>query len=148
MPHLQESSYDLRRRAKVGKICARTQGFKSSFHPNCLSEWEKLDPEIKLSSSVNIVKRKLMSIIRPPPKSVYRIHDPKGLSILTQLRLGLHKLNFHKFTHNFRDGLNPLCITNDVVEDTEHYFLLCRTYDADRLDLLNSVASWFDKSFK
>ena len=28
---------------------------------------------------------------------------------------------------------------HDGVEDTEHYFLLCCTYDADRLDLLNSV---------
>ena len=122
IPNLQESSYDLRRRATVGQICARTQGFKSSFYPNCLSEWEKLDPEIRLSSSVNIFKRKLTSIIRPPPKLVYRIHDPKGLSILMQLCVGLSKLNFHRFKHNCRDT-----------------FLLCRTYDADRLDLLRSV---------
>ena len=80
-----------------------------------------------------------MSIIRPPPKLVYHIQHPKGLSILTQLRVGLSKLNFHKFKHNFRDTLNPLCPTNDGVEYTEHYFLLCCTYDADRLDLLNSV---------
>ena len=46
---------------------------------------------------------------------------------------------FHKFKHNFRDTLNPLCPTNDGVENTEHYFLLCHTYAADRLDLLNSV---------
>ena len=65
--------------------------------------------------------------------------DPEGLSILTQLRVGLSKLNFHKFKHNFRDTLNPLCSTIDGVEDTEHYFLLCRTYDANRLDLLSSV---------
>ena len=109
IPHLQESNYDLRTRATVGQICARKQGFKSSFYPNCLSEWEKLDPEIRLASSVNTFKRKLLAIIRPTPKSVYRIHDPKGLSILTQLRVGLSKLNFHKFKHNFRDTLNPLC---------------------------------------
>ena len=139
IPHLQESNYDLRRRATIGQICARTQGFKSSFYPNCLSEWEKLDPEIRLSSSVNVFKKKLLSIIRPPPKLVYRIHDPKGLSILTQLLVGLSKLNFHKFKYNFRDTLNPLCPTNDGVEDTEHYFLLCHTYAAARLDLLNSV---------
>ena len=99
----------------------------------------KLDPEIRPSSSVNVFKKKLLSIIRPPPKLVYRIHDPKGLSILTQLRVGLSKLNFHKFKHNFRDTLNPLCPTNDGVENTEHYFLLCHTYAAYRLDLLNSV---------
>ena len=32
-----------------------------------------------------------------------------------------------------------LCPTNDSVEDTDHYLLLCHTYAADRLDLLNSV---------
>ena len=68
-------------------------------------------------------------MIRPPPKPVYNIYDPKGLSILTQLRVGLSKLSFHKFKHNFDDTLNPLCLSNDGVEDTEHYFLFCHTYD-------------------
>ena len=80
-----------------------------------------------------------MSIIHPPPKLVYRIYDSKDLSNLVQLCAGLGKLNFYKFKQNFRDTLNPLCPTNDVVEDTEHYFLLCHTYDAKRDDLLNSV---------
>ena len=57
IPRLQEFNYDLRRHATVGQICARTQGFKSSSYPNCFSEWEKLGPEIKLSSSVNIFKK-------------------------------------------------------------------------------------------
>ena len=38
IPHLQESNYDLRRRSTVVQICARTQDFKSSFYPNCLSK--------------------------------------------------------------------------------------------------------------
>ena len=70
---------------------------------------------------------------------VYRIHDPKGLSILTQLRVGLSKLNFHKFKCNFRETLNPLCAIKDGAEETEHYFLLCHAYDAFRRDLLSSV---------
>ena len=89
--HLQESNYDFRRHATVGQICERIQGFKSSSYPNCLSELEKLDPEVRLASSVNIFKRKLLSIICPPPKSVYRIHDPKGLSILKD---DLHSSSF------------------------------------------------------
>ena len=35
--------------------------------------------------------------------------------------------------------MNPLFPANDGAEDTEHYFLLCHTYDANRLDLLSSV---------
>ena len=66
-------------------VCQR--GSHQLANPNCLSEWENLDPEIRLFSSVNIFKRKLMSILWPPQKSVYRIHEPKGLFILTQLGL-------------------------------------------------------------
>ena len=135
----KQSDYSLRRRAAVGQIRARTERFKSSFYPNCLSEWEELDPEIKQSCSVNVFKKRLLAIIRPPSKKVYNIHDPKGLSILTQLRVGLSKLNFHKFKHNFSDTLNPLCPIDDGVEDTEHFLLLCHAYDEERLDLLNSV---------
>ena len=84
-------------------------------------------------------RKNCFPIIRPPPKPVYNIHDPNGLSILTQLRVGLSKLHYHKFKHNFNDTLNPLFPINDGVEDTEHYFLLCHNYNVDRCDLLDSV---------
>ena len=68
-------------------------------------------------------------VIRPPPTPVYSIHDLKGLAILTQLRVGLSKLNLHKFRHNFRDTLNPLFPSNDGVEDMAHFLLHCHSYD-------------------
>ena len=139
VPQLQESDYNLRRRAAVGQTRASTERFKSSFYPNCLSEWEELEPEIKQSCSVNVFKKRLLAFIRPPSKKVYNIHDPKGLSILTQLRVGFSKLNFHKFKHNFSDTLSPLCPINDGIEDTEHFLLLYHAHDDDRRDLLNSV---------
>ena len=70
VPQIYKSNYDLRTNATIGQIQTRTEAFKSSFYPNCLSEWERLDPEIRLSSSVNIFKKKLLSIIRPPRKFV------------------------------------------------------------------------------
>ena len=117
----------------------RTKRFQSTFYPDCLSEREKLNPEFRESRSVIIFKKQLLGRIRPPSKSVYGIHGSKRLSILTQLRVGLSKLNFRKFKHNFRDTLNPLCLINDGVEDTEHFLLLCRAYDIHRRDLLDSV---------
>ena len=74
------------------------------------------------------------------PKSVFRIHDPTGLSYRTQLRVGLSKLNFHKFKHNFRGTVNPMCPTNDSIEDTEHFFLLCPR-EVRRRDLLAGVSA-------
>ena len=50
-------------------------------------------------------------------------------------------LNLHKFRHSFRDKLNPLCPSNDGVEDTEHFLLHCHSYDAYKKDLLVCVNS-------
>ena len=60
--------------------------------------------------------------------------------VSTLLRVGLSKLNFDKFRHNFRDTVNPLCPANDGVKGVEHFLLLCHSYKiGPRSDLLNSV---------
>ena len=86
------------------------------------------------------VWHKLLSKIRPPAKSVFGIDNPAGLSYLSQIRVGLSKLNFHKFNHNVRDTVNPMCPTNDGIEDTEHFLLLCPSFDIQRRDLLAGVS--------
>ena len=139
IPPLRQSQYSLRNQDVVGQILARTEKFQSSFYPNCLTEWNNLDPEIRLAPSVAAFKKKPLVIIRPPAKPVFGIHDPIGLSHLTQLRVGLSKLNLHKFQHNFRDTLNPMCPSNDGIEDTEHFLLLCPSFDLQRRDLLAGV---------
>ena len=141
IPPLQQFQYSLRKHDAIGQIRARTDKFKSSFYPHCLSEWNELKPEIRLASSVAVFKQKLLSVIRPPGKPFYGIHDPKGLSYITQLRVGLSKLNYHKFKHNFRDTPNPMCPTNDGIEDTEHFLLLCPCFDVHRRDLLAGIYS-------
>ena len=128
IPPIRDLSYNFRRCNIIGQICARSKSFKSSFYPSCLSEWEKLEPELRLSSSVSMFKKKILAIIRPSPKLVFGVYDPKGISILTQLRVGLSTLNYHKFKHNFRNTLNPLCPVNDGIENTERYFLVCQAY--------------------
>jgi hypothetical protein len=140
IPQLHQSQYSLRNQDVIGRSRARTEKFQCSFYPNCISEWNKLDPEIRLAPSVAVFKTKLLSIIRPPAKSVFGIHDPIGLSYLSQIRVGLSKLNIHKFKHNFRDTVNPMCPTNDGIEDTEHFLLLCPSFDIQRRDLLAGLS--------
>ena len=113
--------------------------FGASFFPNCLSEWNKLDSEIRQLPTLGMFKKKLFSLIRPLPQPVYSIHDPKGLAILTQLRVGLSKLNLHKFKHNYKDTVNLMCSINDGIEDKEHFLLLCHSYDVQRQDLLDTI---------
>ena len=51
----------------------------------------------------------------------------------------MSKLNFHKFKHNFRDAVIPMCPSNDGIEDAEHFLLRCPSFDAQRRDLLAGV---------
>ena len=70
----------------IGQICARSKSFKSSFYPSCLSEWEKLEPEVRLFSSVSMFKKKILAIIRPNPKSVIGVYgDPKQWRIQAKI---------------------------------------------------------------
>ena len=141
IPHIVELPYSLCVGAAIGQIYARTDKYKATFYPNCLAEWEKIDLETRDAPSLGIFKAELNKIIRPAPKQVFGIHDPnfKGLATLTQLRIGLSALNFHKFRHNFKDTLNPMCPINDGVEDTEHFLLHCHSYHLQRNSLLSRV---------
>jgi len=66
-------------------------------------------------------------------------HDSNGLSIVTQLLVGLSKLNFHKSKHNFRETLNSLCVVDNIIDDTQHNLSFCHAYDVYRRVLLNIV---------
>ena len=140
IPLLHRSNYSLRNQDVIGRIGARTEKFQSSFYTYCLAEWNKLDPELRHAPSVVVFKKKLLSIIYPAAKSIFGIYDPVGLSYLTQIRVGLSKLNLHKFLHNFKDTVNPMCPTNDGIEDVEDFLLLCPSFEIQRRNLLAGVS--------
>ena len=50
-----------------------------------------------------------MNYIEPCANSIFDIHNPLEIKLLTSLRLGLTHLHKHKFRHCFQDTLNPLC---------------------------------------
>ena len=70
---------------------------------------------------------------------MFGIFEPNGLSYLTQLSVGLSKMNFHKVKHNLRDIINPMCPASDGIEDTEHFLLFCPSFDAQRRDLFAGI---------
>ena len=130
IPQLHQSHYSLRKRDVVGRVMARTDKFKSSFYPHCLCEWNDIEPEIRLTPSVAVFKKKILSTIHPPPpaNSVFGIHDPIGPSFLTP-----------QIQKHFWDTVNPMCLSNDGIEGAEHFLLLCPSFDAQRRDLLAGV---------
>ena len=78
--------------------------------------------------------------MRPSQNRVYNCHNPKGITLLTRLRVGLSHL-WPKFQHSFQDTLNPICNCGEDIETTSHYLLHCPDCLHERKTLLNTVSS-------
>ena len=94
---------------------------------------------LRNSASYNVFKNNILKFIRPSPNKIFQCHNPKGIKLVTRLRLGLSHLREHKFKHSFQDTLNPLCSCGVDIETTSHYFLHCPLFYAERSTLLNSI---------
>ena len=90
---------------------------------------------------VSIFKKNLLNFIRPSANSIFNIHNPYGIKLLTRLRLGLSHLRDHKFRHCFQDTLNPLCDCGNDTETTTHFFIHCPSFHTPRHTLLNNIRS-------
>ena len=83
--------------------------FQNSFLPFTITEWNKLDTDIKNTDSHAMFRKKLLTLIRPLENDTYEIYDPLGVGLLNRLRLCFSHLREHTFRHNFTYTLNPLC---------------------------------------
>ena len=110
-----------------------------NFFSYSISEWNKLDPDLRNAKSYSTFKKLLLKIGRPCPNHIYKIHDPLGLKLLTRLRLSLSHLNEHRFNHNFDSCINHLCSCSLEVKLAKYFFLHCHHYTNIRKTLLNTV---------
>ena len=115
--------------------------FESSFLLSTIKEWNNLDPHIRKSKRISIFQSNILKFIRPKPNNVCYCHNPKGVRLLTRLRLGLSHFREHKFKYSFPDCLNPLCFCGNENEPSTHYLLRCPTYTNERMTLLNKIES-------
>ena len=113
--------------------------FQNSFSRSVVIEWSKLYQNIRHSENLFIFKKKLLKFIRPSRNSVFRCHNPKGIKLLTRLRVGLSHLREHKFKHGFLDSLNPICSCGQNIETSTHFLLHCSNYSNERLTFLNII---------
>ena len=114
-------SYNTRNSEDVVICHCGTDNFKYSFFPWNILEWNNLDLTLR-KSSYKISRNSLLKMIHPSLNPMYNIRNPLGLRLLTRLRLGLGYLNGHKFNHNFKNCVNPLCTCSLKIESTSHFF--------------------------
>ena len=112
--------------------------FKNLFSPSTISEWNKLDPNLRNSESFLTSKKNILHFVRPTANSVYNYHSPKEIKLITRLRLGLNRLREQKFKHNFQESLSPLCNWGDVIESTNHFLLHCPLFTNERYTILST----------
>ena len=118
----------------ISNIKTRSNFFRNSFFPSTITEWNKLDCDIRNSDSLSLLK-----FVRPIANSVFDLNNPYGLELLTRLRLGLSHLRYHKFRHYFQDCINPICDCGLETETTTHFLLQCPLFQSARQTLLMNI---------
>ena len=115
--------------------------FQNYFFPSAVIEWSKLDLNIRNSECLNFFKKTLLNFIRPSGIIVFNCYNPKGVKLLTKLRLGLSHLRDHKFKHSFQDSLNPICNFGNDIETSAHFLLLCHNFSNEISTFLGIIGS-------
>ena len=93
----------------------------------------------KNSKNAGFLKCNILKFIRSKPNSIFNCHKPKGIRLITRLRLNLSQFCKHKFKHSFQDCLNRLYVCGNDVETSRYFLLQCPTYSNERMTLLNKI---------
>ena len=134
--------YSTRNIHNIPLVNTKHNFFKNSFFLSTIIEWNNLDPHLRKSENFSVFKSNILKFIRPSPNYVYNCHNPRGICLITRLRLGLSHLREHKFKHGFQDMLNPLCSCGNDVESTEHFLLHCPQFVNERRTLLSTLGNF------
>ena len=144
------SRYNTRNTNNIPQSTVKHNFFPNPFFLSAVIEWNKLDLNICNSENLNVFKNSLLKFIRTSGNSVFNCHNPRGVKLLTRLRLGLSHLQEHKFKHGFQDSLNPICSCGNDVETLAHFLLYRPHYSHERSTFLNTTRNInrhiFDKS--
>ena len=125
--------------SQLRTFSSRTESFKHSFFQYCFKEWNKLDNRIRKAESLGKFKSLLLSFMKVKSCSVFSIHDPMGIKLLTRLHLRYTCLNDHEFQHNFRDTVNLMCHYSSEIESTQHFLLHSPFFNDERKKLFESL---------
>ena len=107
--------------------------------PDSIRCWNRIGNALRNSTNFKLFKTRLFTAYRAVPKSIFGIHEPFGIKRIFQLRVCLSPLLEHKMNHNFLDTPSNICMTFNLPENLEHFFLYCRRYTEARQNFLDSI---------
>ena len=86
---------------KIPLFICKHNFFTDSYFPSTVVEWNNLDLKIRNSKTFSAFKKSILQFIWPSLNSIFSCHSPKGIKLITRLRLDLSLLREHKLGHNF-----------------------------------------------
>ena len=113
--------YSTRNSENLPPIKANHRFFKNTFFQSTIIEWNKLDSNIRCSPSYKLSRKRTLEFTRPQSNSIFNVPNSSGLTYLMRLRVGLINLREHKFCHNFRNSLKPICNCGNSIESTKNF---------------------------
>ena len=139
LPRFRRPLYSLIDINTFHDIRCKSDRYLNSFFPDGVNSWNNVISHFKTIPYMDIIKRHILSLVRPEKKSIFGIHEPSGIRILFQLRVGLSTLRYHKKRHNFIDTPSDKCCCNHGPEDINHFFFSCPLYTTCRTTLITNV---------
>ena len=115
--------------------------FINSYFPSTVTEWNNLELKIRNSKTFSASMKSILKFRRPSSNSIFNCHSPKGIKLITRLRLVLSHFCERKFWLNFQDTLNPICSFGNDIKATILYLLHCANYLDERRTLLDNHVS-------
>ena len=132
-------AYAIRNVDNIPCFKIRHNFFKNSFFPSTIIEWNNLDPTLRNSKSFVDFKNDILKLIRPSPSNVFNCNSPKGIRLITRLRVEMSHVREHKFKYNFQDCLNPIFSCGLDIESISHSLLHCPSFNEERYTLLSTL---------
>ena len=133
--------YATRTEGNIPFIMTQYNFFQNSFFPSAILEWNNLDRNLRNSKSISVFKEKCLISYDLSQIFFFEIHNPKGIKLITRLRLGLSHLREHKFKHGFQDTVHPLFNCGHDIESATHFFLHCPFFINERRTLHSTIRS-------
>ncbi|MAG86067.1 MAG: hypothetical protein CMB97_01480 [Flavobacteriaceae bacterium] len=75
IPSTREVSYSLKNSAEYHPGVSTTDRFSNSYFGNVLEECNKLTQNVRDSKTIGEFKNKLLKMMKPPKKSIFKIRD-------------------------------------------------------------------------
>ena len=79
------STWTTRNHSNIPLFTVKHEYFRNSFFPSTVIGWNKLDNNIRNSESVSAFKKQIFKFIRASLNSMFNVHNPHGIKLLTRL---------------------------------------------------------------